>query len=135
MKTFIFILFLIPSLVFTQTKKIKIKNHILTVEIAKTPSQRQKGLMFRKKLKKNHGMLFIFPKAQILSFWMKNTFIPLSIAFFDKNKKLINIEKMTPNQTRYTYESKEKAIYALEVNWNWFEDRNITKGDSFIILK
>lgn len=104
----------------------------IVVEIANTPEKRRLGLMYRKQMKENHGMLFIFPDPDYLNFWMKNTYIPLSIAFFNRDRRLINIHKMKANQTRELYGSKELAIYALEVNQGWFEKNNIKP---FSVLK
>ena len=132
---FFFIYLIFPFCIFGKTQNIKIEGYNLKVEIADNQIKRQKGLMFRKQLGKNEGMLFIFHRPDILIFWMKNTFIPLSIAFFGKDKRLINIEKMPPNQTKKTYRSKKKALYALEVNQNWFEKRKITTGSLLVFVK
>lgn len=112
----------------------------LTVEMADTFRTRQRGLMHRKSLPKNEGMLFVFDRPHILSFWMKNTFIPLSIAFFDKEKKLINIESMEPQkigprmqQDLRSYESKKYGLFAVEVNNGWFEKNKIIPGMDFKI--
>ncbi|MEK9993361.1 MAG: DUF192 domain-containing protein, partial [Hydrogenophilales bacterium] len=78
---------------------IQVNNVTLHVEVASTHEKRLLGLMHRKKLPKNKGMLFIYPSERIIKLWMKNTQIPLSVAFLNKNKKIINIEKMEPNQT------------------------------------
>ena len=87
--------------------------------------------MHRKKLLKNNGMLFIYPSERIIKLWMKNTSIPLSVAFLNKNKKIINIEKMEPNQSKVIYRSKDLALYAVEVNQGWFETNKVNVGDSF----
>ena len=76
-------------------------------------------------------MLFIYPSERIIKLWMKDTLVPLSVAFLNKNKKIINIEKMKPNQTKVIYKSKDLAIYAIEVNLGWFEANNVKVGDSF----
>ena len=75
-----------------EKQKIKIGSKIIHVEIAKTPDQHQYGLMNRNSLPENNGMLFIFENEQTLSFWMKNTFIDLSIAYIDKNKQIVDIQ-------------------------------------------
>ncbi|MCE9499462.1 MAG: DUF192 domain-containing protein [Leptospira sp.] len=106
---------------------IAVDGHPLLVEIADTASRRQTGLMFRKKLRENEGMLFIFPRADYLSFWMKNTLIPLSIAYFNEDRRLTEIYDMVPQQTKQVYNSKEKVIYALEVNQGWFKRNDISK--------
>jgi len=116
----------------SKVKKICIGDKTLKVEVAKTFAEREKGLMDRKVLKEGTGMIFIFEKPGIRAFWMKNTLIPLSVAYFDKEKKLINIHKMRPAPKEQpfpvTYESKSPALYAVEANWGWFEKNNITKG-------
>ena len=103
----------------------------LQVEVAATHEERLLGLMYRKKLPGNEGMLFIYPSERIIKLWMKNTLIPLSVAFLNKNKKIINIEKMEPNQTKVIYTSKDLALYAVEVNRGWFEINKVSVGDTF----
>ncbi len=113
---------------------IKVGRETLMVEIARTPLEHERGLSFRKTLEWGRGMLFIFDKEQQLSFWMKNTFIPLSIGFFDKNKKLLNILDMTPvkqvgkNKSLRLYKSKGPALYALEVPQGWFKKKSLRPG-------
>lgn len=106
----------------------------LKVEIAKTAKEREVGLMNRPSLKQNEGMIFIFKEPAIRAFWMKNTLIPLSIGYFDKNKKLINIHKMRPapkgQLNPVTYPSEGKTLYAVEANWGWFEKHGIKPGAS-----
>lgn len=107
----------------------------LIVEIADTSSKRSIGLMHRKSLGKNEGMLFAFPSSDLQSFWMKNTLIPLSIGYFDENGILLEIYDMKPNQTDEIYNSKKKAIYALEVNQGWFRKNGIQPGAVLIMEK
>jgi len=117
-------------------EQIRIGKEVLTVEIADTRASRAKGLMGRKELPDGHGMLFIYDKPQRLVFWMKNTLIPLSIAFFDEDKEVINILDMDPpvgsNQIRYR--STAPALYALEVPQGWFEKHHIERGAKFSFL-
>ena len=132
------IIFIIMSLFLSLSceKKQKIKKQAvlyingraLYVEIASTDKERQKGLMFRENLDKNAGMLFVFQDDKILSFWMKNTSIPLSIAFIDKNGKVVDIFHMKP----YSLEpvvSTLKCRYALEVNRGYFKECGLKVGD------
>ena len=116
----------------SKLKKLCVGDKTLRVEIAEKQKDREKGLMNRESLKKNTGMLFIFKKEGIRAFWMKNTKIPLSIAYFTEGKELINIHKMRPAPDSQpfpvTYESFAPAKYALETNWGWFEKNNIKKG-------
>ena len=109
---------------------ISINGHTLTVELATIPSARHCGLSNRAQLPKNQGMLFVYPTARPLTFWMKGTHIPLSIAFLDESGKIINIYKMIPNQTDERYASSQPAKYALEVNRGWFQARGIEIGDT-----
>jgi uncharacterized protein len=88
--------------------------------------------MFRKKLAENHGMLFIFSRSQTLSFWMKNTLIPLDIAYIDDTGKIIDIQAMDP-ETTVAHPSKSQAQYALEMNQGWFKDHNVGVGTSIDI--
>ena len=86
---------------------------------------------------KNSGMLFIFPNEQRLRFWMRDTFIPLSVAFFDNDKKLMSIVRMTPQllmskqQNLKIYQSERPGLFALEVNQGWFEKNQVGEGVSF----
>lgn len=114
-------------------KKIKVGGVPLTVEIADTPEKTSRGLMFRQKLDEGTGMLFIFPDEEIRSFWMKNTFIPLSIGFFDSGKKLVDIQDMKPVKSELesnppSYLSAAPARYALEVPKGWFKKKKIKLG-------
>ena len=127
-----FITFLASNNVFAfKTLDIQINGITLQVEVATTHEERLLGLMHRKKLPENKGMLFIYPFERIIKLWMKNTSLPLSVAFLNKNKEIINIEKMEPNQTTVIYKSKDLALYAVEVNQGWFEINKISVGDRF----
>lgn len=121
-------------------QKIKIGSKIIQVEIAKTPDQHQYGLMNRNSLPENNGMLFIFENEQTLSFWMKNTFIDLSIAYIDKNKQIVDIQEMkATNQMMVgdlpSYPSAKPALYALEMNKDWFKKNKIKIGQKFNFVK
>ena len=101
----------------------------LEVELATAFEEQILGLMYRDKLGKNGGMLFVFPKENFLSFWMKDTRIPLSIAFIKEDGRIIQIESMKPYSLD-THVSKEKAKYALEMNEGWFKVHNVREGDT-----
>lgn len=103
------------------------------VEIAATSEEHAKGLMGRSELCDNCGMLFIFDDEEYRTFWMKNTKIPLSIAFIDSNGIINDIQDMIPYQTFPTYSSKYPAKFALEVNQGWFQINCITIGSKVII--
>ncbi len=114
--------------------KIIINRKALKVEIADTAKKREKGLMDKKSLPENEGMLFIFEEPKILHFWMKNTSIPLSIAFINENFEIIQIEDMYPYDIVNIHSSKAPAKYALEVNQGWFERNNIKVGSKIKII-
>ncbi len=123
-----------------EKQKIKIGSKTINIEIAKSSEQHQYGLMNRGSLPENGGMLFIFENEQILSFWMKNTFIDLSIAYINKNKKIVDIQEMkATNQMMVgdlpSYPSAKPAMYALEMNKAWFKKNKIEIGHSLYFLK
>lgn len=109
------------------TYEINIHDKKPRVEVAFTQKGRTIGLMFRDKLDYDHGMLFIYPQEQNLSFWMKNTRIPLSIAFINSSETITQIEPMAPySLTSHT--SKIKVRFALEMEEGWFRRNGITVG-------
>jgi uncharacterized membrane protein (UPF0127 family) len=100
----------------------------ISVEIADTPALRERGLMHRDSLPANHGMLFVYADEQMRSFWMRNTKIPLDIAFIDRNGTIVNIEQMEA-QTDENTVSNAPAMYALEMSLGWFEANGVGIGD------
>lgn len=100
----------------------------LTVEIADTPDLRSRGLMHRDSLPHDYGMLFVYAEPGILSFWMRNTLIPLDIAFIDANGTIVNIEQMRP-QTDSQHVARAPSVYALETRQGWFSEHGIEPGD------
>jgi len=110
------------------TTTLTIGTQSLTAELATSPAQRETGLMNRFSLKPDHGMLFIFERPEPLSFWMRNTFVALSIAFISADGRILNIEDMRP-QTDDPHWSKGAALYALEMKKGWFAERGIVAGD------
>jgi uncharacterized membrane protein (UPF0127 family) len=97
------------------------------VELAKTETERNTGLMFRTTLEDGKGMYFIFERDEVLSFWMKNTLVPLSIAFISYDGTIIDIRDMHPNDTR-PVQSSRSVRYALEVPQGWFGRTGIKPG-------
>jgi hypothetical protein len=106
---------------------LSIKGQKLTAEVASTDDARMTGLMHRRMMPENRGMLFVFPYAQPQSFWMMNTYIPLSIAFIDEQGVIVNIDDMKPLTTD-PHPSTKPAKYALEMNKGWFAKRGIKAG-------
>ncbi|MDY6934759.1 MAG: DUF192 domain-containing protein [Spirochaetota bacterium] len=135
-----FVLFLSNSTIAQQNRfcNISIINNnnepvFLRVEIADSFESRKRGLMFRKMLKKNSGMLFVFRKEEKRNFWMKDTFIPLDIAFINRYGVINEIYYMKPLDTSIIYPSLLPAQYVLEVNKGWFSENKITVGCKLIL--
>jgi len=99
----------------------------VTVEVARTPDERAQGLMYRESLDPGKGMLFVFPDAQVRSFWMKDTFIPLDIAYIDAELRIVDIQALEPESTD-SRSSAGPAMFALEVPQGWFAEKGISVG-------
>jgi len=108
--------------------QLTIDGNKLLVEVADTESTRMAGLMFRNELGADNGMLFVFSDKASRAFWMKNTLIPLSIAFMDEKGVIENTLEMPP-QTEQTFMSAGLAKYALEMNAGWYTKHGIKPGD------
>ncbi|MGL4982951.1 MAG: DUF192 domain-containing protein [Treponemataceae bacterium] len=104
----------------------------IQVELAQTQAEHSQGFMHRKKIPEGMGMLFIFSKDDILSFWMKNTFVPLSIAYIDSRGTIRDIFDMKP-LSEQGVPSSTSVRYALEVPQGWFKKNNISTGDKLIL--
>lgn len=113
--------------------ELKVGPATVSVELADTPEERQLGLMYRDTLPADQGMLFVYPDAQERRFWMKNTRVPLSIAFIDPTGVIVSMADMTPLDTRTT-PSEFAAMYALEVNRGWFQAHGVKVGDAVVGL-
>lgn len=109
-------------------RQVKVAGHALRVEVAATIEQRMKGLMFREKLGANDGMLFVFDEPGYHAMWMKNTPLPLSVAFVDGAGAILNILDMEPH-TLDQHAAAGPAVYAIETNKGWFAKRRIKAGD------
>lgn len=104
----------------------------LHVEIVQDAETRQKGLMHREELPEDQGMLFVFRTEHTLSFWMRNTFIPLDIAYISEDGIIVDIQRMEPVDDSKSYVSARPALYALEVNAGWFEKHGIGVGSKVV---
>ena len=111
-----------------RTTQIKVGPHPLRVEVAQTDPEREKGLMFRRSMGANDGMLFIFGEPAYHAMWMKNTLIPLSVAFVDAQGVILNILDMEP-ETLDTHMSAGPSVYAIETNKGWFAQKKVKAGD------
>lgn len=101
--------------------------HLVHAEVAANDTARQQGLMFRQTMRPNEGMVFVFEVPVQLCMWMKNTYLPLSVAFLDQEGRILNIEDMQP-QTTNRHCAIKPALYALEMNQGWFKKKNIRPG-------
>jgi uncharacterized protein len=105
--------------------------HVIRAEVANTFDTRAQGLMFRKSLGQNQGMLFVFPQAEAHCMWMKNTLIPLSVAFLDAQGKIVSISEMQP-QTETTHCAAAPAKFALEMSGGWFAAKGLKAGATLL---
>jgi uncharacterized membrane protein (UPF0127 family) len=102
--------------------------HKLTAEVASTDATRSTGLMHRRMMPENRGMLFVFSDVALHGMWMMNTYLPLSVAFLDRDGVIINIADMEPH-TQNSHHATRPAKYALEMNRGWFKKRGVKPGD------
>ena len=107
--------------------KLSVGMHVIQAELAQTPEQRSTGLMFRKTMGTNDGMLFAFEEPGQQCFWMKNTLLPLSVAFIADDGSVVNIDDMKP-QTLDSHCSTKPVRFVLEMNDGWFVKRGIKAG-------
>jgi uncharacterized membrane protein (UPF0127 family) len=131
----IFNFFLISFYTFSNEKidvSIYNKNITFNVEVAKTIEERRTGLMYRKKLLNNEGMLFIFPREKIIQLWMKNTYIPLDVIFISENKVIVDIKKNMEKLSETIVKSKVRSRYALEFNAGLINKLDIEIGDKVL---
>jgi uncharacterized membrane protein (UPF0127 family) len=101
----------------------------IQAEVAATDETRQKGLMFREKMAKNEGMLFVFSELAYHSMWMRNTPLPLAVAFMDQSGRVVSIHEMEPF-TETTHQAAGPVRYALEMNQGWFAANKVKVGDT-----
>ena len=101
---------------------------VVKAEIASDPEERMRGLMHRKNLPEGEGMLFVYERDEVLSFWMKNTLIPLSIAYIASDGRIIDIKNMYPHDENPVVSSRS-VRYALEVPQGWFTRVGVNTGD------
>jgi len=105
----------------------------IKAEIARSQEERTQGLMYRKKLNDGEGMLFVFERDEILSFWMKNTVIPLSLAYIASDGRIVEIMDLRPNDLN-SVKSSRSVRYALEVPQGWFSRAGVQPGDIVVLI-
>ncbi len=110
------------------TTALRVGFHSITAQVAQTPEQRQTGLMHRKTMPVHEGMLFVFEQATVQCFWMKNTLLPLSIAFLTDDGTIVNLDEMQPQKLN-SHCAKAPVRFVLEMNQGWFTKRGLKAGD------
>ena len=103
--------------------------HQIEAQVARTPAERATGLMYRREMPQHEGMLFVFEQPTMQCFWMKNTLLPLSIAFVADDGTVVNVDEMKP-QTTDSHCSKEPVRYVLEMNKGWFAKKGVKAGST-----
>jgi len=116
-----------PSL---PTTELRVKDARIFAEVVTRPEDRAFGLMFRRSLAPDSGMLFVFDTDNSQRFWMKNTLIPLSIAYITRDSLITDVLEMAPLDTTTPYASTKPVLYALEMNSGWFQTHGIKPGDT-----
>ena len=111
-----------------ETVTLTLRGRDVTAEVAATPAQRGRGLMFRERLAPDAGMLFVYEVAEIQHMWMKNTLIPLSVAFIDERGRIVSISDMAP-LSESVHSSAAPARFALEMNRGWFARHGVRAGE------
>lgn len=111
-----------------ETLPLSVAGHTVTAEIADSAGEREIGLMHRKELAPEHGMLFVYPEAKVRHFWMKNTLIPLSIAYLNAEGRIVHTADMDPLEEA-PVSSVYPATYALEMSRGWFVANGVNPGD------
>ena len=133
-KSFKYLIFLLFVSNLDASRDIDITKYLSEIEIVSKYEDRKKGLMYRRSIPNNYGMLFVWPYEGQQCMWMKNTYVPLSVAYMDIRGKIIEIYDMVPF-SKDSVCSTKAAKYALEVNSGWFEEKNINIGDSIEVKK
>ncbi|ACF14309.1 protein of unknown function DUF192 [Chloroherpeton thalassium ATCC 35110] len=114
-------------------RKLRIDTNTVWVEIADSDSKRREGLMWRDSLPTNQGMLFVFPYAEMQSFWMRNTYIPLDLVYVDDNWMITDIHHMEPIVDTIFFKSSKPVPYAVELNQGWCETHGVKVGDTVVL--
>jgi hypothetical protein len=110
------------------TLKVWLGAHEITAELAVKPKEVMTGMMFRKSIEENEGMLFIFARPQRAAFWMKNVSVPLSCAYIDSEGTILEVHDMKPFDENTIQAGTDQVQYVLEMKQGWFDRHNVGKG-------
>ena len=128
LKSFNFLIFFLFAASISGSELISLEKILPNIEVVTNSQDRQRGLMYKKAIPENYGMFFIWNLNKVQCMWMKNTYIPLSVAYMDRSGKIINIYDMVP-LSKASVCTKNPVLYALEVNREWFKRNTIKVGD------
>ncbi len=122
-----------PGVLSAQMPQIELSAGLYRIEaeVASVDADRQLGLMYRRSMAQNHGMLFVYDQSARHCMWMRNTLLPLSVAFLDEQGRILNVEDMQP-QTDDNHCAAKDARYALEMNRGWFASKGIKPGTRIV---
>lgn len=109
---------------------IRVAGILVRVRVSQRPEELEQGLKLIENLAPDEGMLFLFETQKILHFWMQDTPLPLSVAFIDKSGRIVDIQQMEPLNEKTIHTSRQKALYALEMNAGWFREHGVKVGDT-----
>jgi len=107
---------------------VQIEERTLQLQLALTLDEQRQGLMFRKELPENHGMLFLSERPRKQGFWMKNTSLPLDIGFFESGGRLVEVHKLFPYDESGVASRSDQILIAIETNRDWYADNNVRPG-------
>lgn len=111
--------------------RVEVGGETVKAEIARSPAEQARGLMYRRELGRNEGMIFVYEQERVLSFWMKNTFVPLDIAYIKADGTIATIRQMQP-LSEAPHSSRVPVLYALEVNQGWFARHGVQEGSKAV---
>jgi len=132
------ILLACANLAYAGGPSVELKGRHFQIEIADTDASRERGLMFRDSMPTDHGMLFLFDRPALQTFWMKNTHIPLDILYFDQNYKFVSAQQRVPpcrSEPCVVYPSEAPAQYVLELNAGTAEKLDLKPGDALKVSR
>lgn len=121
-----------PNVTMLPTIRVELAGKPFTLEVADDPEEMQRGLMYRQSMPRDHGMIFVYEREAMISFWMKNTYIPLDVVFLDASRRVVSIKQMKPLDLTST-PTDRPAKYAIELNQGVAKEIGLKLGDSVVL--